>query len=455
MARPNILLFFTDDHAQWALGAYGNREIHAPTLDYLAQTGVRMANAFTPTPVCSPARACLLTGRLASQHGLHDYLAATDPEVDGVDWLGKELTLGQLLHEAGYQTGYCGKWHLGRDEHPQPGFESWFTLGRGYPILHQGPHEYGENGRHVRIPGRPTQVITDRAVDFLRGVSGERPFFLTVGYYATHSPWRDHPPRLVSQYADAAFADIPTDEMYPFGRQNLESTDPTREDPRAALAQYYAAVSEIDEGVGRIVDELAGLGLLANTVIIYTSDHGLNCGHHGIWGKGNGTLPLNMVEESIRVPLLLWHAEICGRQIRTEFVDHLDLFQTILEAAAVPLPAGRKYPGRSFWPLTQNQHLPGWRQAQYCEYGPVRMIRTRRYKLVDRHTAGPQELFDLQTDPREQFNVAEDPQYQQLRTELTAQLTAYFDHYADPQKSGHNGSQLPRCNNTEAWRTRE
>jgi choline-sulfatase len=306
MTRPNILLFVTDDHAQWALGAYGNREIHAPTLDYLAKTGVRMANAFTPTPVCSPARACLLTGRLASQHGLHDYLASTDPEVDGVDWLGDEIMLGQLLQEAGYQTGYSGKWHLGRDEHPQPGYDSWFTLGRGYPILHQGPHAYGENGEHVTIAGRPTQVITDRAVDFLRGVGEERPFFLTVGYYATHSPWRDHPPRLVSQYADCTFDDIPADEMHPFGRQNLESTDPTRDDPRAALAQYYAAVSEIDEGVGRIVDELAGSGLLDNTLIIYTADHGLNCGHHGIWGKGNGTLPLNMVEESIRVPLILW-----------------------------------------------------------------------------------------------------------------------------------------------------
>jgi len=103
--KKNILVFLTDDHAQWAMGAYGSQELHTPNLDFLAQTGVQMMEAFTPTPVCSPSRACFLTGRLSSQHGIHDYLSTTDPKIHNYPWLRDETTLAQLLSEAGYQTG--------------------------------------------------------------------------------------------------------------------------------------------------------------------------------------------------------------------------------------------------------------------------------------------------------------------------------------------------------------
>ncbi|MCE2470746.1 MAG: sulfatase-like hydrolase/transferase, partial [Anaerolineae bacterium] len=136
--QNNIILIVNDDLAQWALGSYGNREIHTPTLDYLAETGVLMENAFTPTPVCSPARACLLTGRLASQHGIHDYLSSTIPEIHRRPWLKDELTLAQLLARAGYQTAHCGKWHLGNDDQPQAGFGHWFSGVGDYPAEHGG-----------------------------------------------------------------------------------------------------------------------------------------------------------------------------------------------------------------------------------------------------------------------------------------------------------------------------
>jgi arylsulfatase A-like enzyme len=449
---PNILLFLTDDHAQWALGCYGNREIRTPSLDYLAQTGVQMRNAFTPTPVCSPARACLHTGQLASQHGIHDYLSSEDADIDAHNWLGDSITLAHLLHEAGYQTAQCGKWHLGHDEHPQADYDNWFTLGRGYPIPHHGPHEYGFDGEHQAIPGYITQIVTDRAIEFLRQRATHKPFFLTVGYYATHSPWQDHPERLVASYRQSTFEDIPQDVMYPFGRQNLESTDATRNNPREALAQYYAAVTEIDEGVGRLIDELNGLGILDETLIIYTSDHGLNCGHHGIWGKGNGTLPLNMVEESIRVPLIFWHSGLLyGRQQRPEFADHLDTFQTILAAANVTPPEGN-YAGRSLWPLLQNRHIPDWRRVQFGEYGDVRMVRTEQYKLVLRYPNEVGELFDLQADPREVRNLFGEPEYVGLVAELTAVLQAHFARYQDPHNNGLRVRELPQHNFTEAWR---
>ncbi len=338
----NILVFFTDDHAQWALGASGNEEIETPNLDYLAETGTVMENAFTPTPVCSPARACFLTGRTASQHGLHDYLGG-EPEFFAREWLKDEVTLPELLQSAGYQTGLVGKWHLGNDPEPQKGFDRWAALAGDYPIDATGPARYSLDGELETIAGSKAEVITDLAVEFLEDRDPERPFFLFVGHTQTHSPWEGQPERLLERYRNATFSAVPDDESWPFGVQNLESRDLIdRDRPREALAQYYAAVTAIDEGVGRLLDTLDAQGLRENTLIVYTSDHGLNCGHHGIWGKSNGTMPLNMVEESIRVPLLLNGPEVAAGQRRDEFVDHLDLFRTLLDVAGISAPDGEK-----------------------------------------------------------------------------------------------------------------
>ena len=454
--QRNILVIFNDDHAQWALGAYGNREIRSPNLDYLAQSGVLMDNAFTPTPICSPSRACFLTGRLASQHGLHDFLAFSDPVASSRWWLAGESTLAQLLVAHGYQTAMCGKWHVGNDVTPQAGFEYWFSLGGVYPINRSGPYPYSENGSVSERTGYKTSIITDKAVHFLRQRDAQRPFFLYVALRATHAPWRDHPERSVVPYRHCTFDDVPQDAMYPFGKQVLSSIAPTRNNPREALAHYYAAVTRTDEAIGRLLDELEARGLRKNTLVVYTSDHGLCCGHHGIWGKGNATLPLNMVEESIRVPLIFNQpGALFAPQRRQEFVDHLDLFQTLLDYADASLPDERagSYPGRSFLPLlTGSAALPAWRDAQFGEYGNLRMIRTRTQKLVLRYPDGPCELFDLLHDPRETVNCYGDPVYQELVRILTARLEAHFTRYEDPLKSGLRVRDLPRHNNAEAWR---
>ena len=453
---PNILLFLTDDHAQWAMGCAGNSELRTPTFDYLAQNGTRFANAFTPIPVCSPARACLHTGRLASQHGLHDYLNSNDPAVNSIHWLENETTLAQLFQAAGYQTGQFGKWHLGQDEHAAAGYDEWFSLGRDYPIPHEGPFRYGVNGRFQTLPGRISHNITEHAAQFLRARDAERPFFMTVGYYATHSPWQGQSERLAASYRNATFADVPQDETYPFGRQALESLNETRHQPREALAQYYAAVTEIDTAVGRLIDELESSGQLENTIIIYTADHGLNTGHHGIWGKGNGTLPLNMVEESIRVPLI-WYdgrsasADVPLPQIRTEFVDHLDTFLTILDVAGIA-PPDKNYVGRTYQRLLHNQTIPEWRAVQFGEYGNVRMLRTSRHKLVYRYPDGPNELFDLAADPREMNNIINREDMQTIVQAFIERLEGFFTRYEDPAKSGLRVRDLPRHNSSEAWR---
>lgn len=453
---PNILLIMGEDHGQWALGAAGNREIRTPTLDHLAETGVWMENAFTPTPVCSPSRACLLTGRLASQHGIHDYLGST-PDVESIDWMVDETTLPELLQGQGYQTALIGKWHLGRDAEPQRGFDRWVCHSFDYPFEHGGPHRYSIDGEIRTLDGYKTQILTDFAVDFLRERDPGRPFLLFVSYTATHSPWSGHPERLAAQYRGGDFTDVPSEPGPPGAIQNLESTNATRNDPREALAQYYAAVSEMDEGVGRLLDELEAQSLRGSTLVVYLSDHGLNCGQHGIWGKGNGTLPLNMVDESIRVPLIFNQpGRIFGRQRRGEFVDHLDVFRTLAEATGLSLPGATAdaLPGRSFLALLENTaSLPGWRDVQFGEYGDVRMIRTARHKLILRHPDGPHELYDLIQDPRETVNVIANPAHAALVADLTARVAAYFARHEDPAKSGLRVAERPRHNTTEAWRT--
>ncbi|MBZ0293000.1 MAG: sulfatase-like hydrolase/transferase [Anaerolineae bacterium] len=454
--QPNILVILTDDHGQWASGCYGNKEIHTPAMDYLAQAGVRMANAFTPTPVCSPARASFFTGLYASQHGIHDWLyyfrnrPETDRGLNDRQWL-EDPTLAQVLSQNGYQCALSGKWHCGQDDEPQPGFDYWYSLRSNYPP--QGG-EYSDHGTFRSYEGYHTDFITDNAVSFLRQRDQDRPFFLFVGYIGTHSPWAGHPERLVEQYRECSFEDIPADTVYPFGRLAGESTLRTRYNAREALAQYYASVTHIDEGIGRLLDELEAQGVDQNTLVVYTADHGLNCGQHGVWGKGNGTRPLNMLDESIRIPMIFHHPnQLFAGQVRAEFVDHCDLFETLLDYARASFDRERLYPGRSFKSILEKGQTPTeWKDAQFGEYGDVRMIRTRRYKLITRNNRGANQLFDLERDPRETTDVYHDPAYREIVAQLITQLDQFFTTYQDSEKNGLRVQELPQHNFNEAWR---
>ena len=448
--QPNILLFVTDDHGQWASGPYGNRELRTPNLDRLAATGVVMENAFTPTPVCSPARASLLTGLTPSQHGIHDYIAM---RFDRRDWLAGLQTLPQLLQKAGYRTGMCGKWHLGNEDRPAAGFDSWFSIGSAYPVHHCGTREFCQQGRMETLRGYVDDIIAERAAQFLQHPD-ERPFFLLVGLFAPHSPRDGHPLRFVDHYKDADYVDIPWGETYRFGALAGESLTVDRRREREHLAQYYAAVAHVDENVGRLLGLLEDSGRRQNTLVVYTSDHGLNCGHHGVWGKGNGTLPLNMLEESIRVPLILsWPGVLPAGARREEMVDHLDLFQTLVAAAGVRPPPNAEFAGESLLPLLQDAAAgSSWRTVQFGEYGPVRMARTRTHKLVRRFPNGPHELFDLAADPRENRNVIDDDGFRVQAERLSGLTEQYFGRYTAAGKSGLLGAALPQHNMTEAWR---
>lgn len=452
---PNIIVFFSDDHAQWALPAYDNREIHAPNLTHLARTGVVMQNAFTPCPVCSPARASFWTGLYPSQHGVHDHLAEDSADVGATDWLTGMTTLAQRLHNAGYTTALAGKWHCGAGEIPKPGFDFWYSAWRKTPKYDSPINKYSDQGAVVTRRGTDTRIISEAAVNFLRARDRRNPFFLFVGYAATHNPWINRPQRLVAAYRQASFCDILDEAAWPFG--SAGSHPPAPADPREARAQYYASVSMIDAGVGRLLDELDAQRARAETLIVYTSDHGLNLGQHGIWGKGNGSEPLNMLEESIRVPLILNQPGVVdGGQRRAEFVTHCDLHRTLLDFAGAAPHADAtqsQLPGRSIKPILLGEPATDWRNVYIGEYGTVRAIRDRRYKLVRR--AEGDLLHDLQSDPREAVNLIDDADCRLVVERLRALLDAFFTRYEVAAHRGMRGDALPIHNRREAWRSKQ
>ncbi len=456
-SKPNIVLFITDDHAAWANSCYGDPHVHTPNLDFLARHGIVMENSFTPTPVCSPARANLFTGRYASQHGIHDYLGSSEEFAADTYWLQHEETLQQLLQQQNYQTAVIGKWHLGQEHISKTGFDYSFTIGTAYPILHNAPRTFYREDQPVYCRGPLTRTITRESLRFLKERNTAQPFLLTVGHYTTHSPWEGHPERLAESYRRKHICSRDNGLHYPFGIQRNESLDRTRYNPTEALCQYYAAVSQIDESVGAVMDELYGQGILDDTLFIYTSDHGLNCGDHGLWGKGNATYPLNMVEQSIRIPLILHSpGRLLGRQRRAEYVNHTDLFQTILAMAGIDtgqLDSGRNYPGRNFLPiLTNEQSAAGWENIHYGEYGPVRMVQTPDYKLIQHPGDTDSLLIDLRNDSEELNNLYLDPAYREIRNALIKKIERFFAvHTSDEFDGVKQLEKLPKYNMLEAW----
>jgi arylsulfatase A-like enzyme len=207
---------------------------------------------------------------------------------------------------------------------------------------------------------------------------------------------------------------------------------------RAALQQYFAAVTALDANVGRLLQRLEELGLREDTLVVFMSDNGFSCGHHGFWGKGNGTNPRNMYENSIRVPAVFSHpGALPAGQVCADLVSAYDFTPTLLEYLDLPLPADGNLPGNSFLPL-----LRGERRGEsapvfvFDEYGPVRMIRSREWKYVYRHAYGPHELFHLAGDPDERSNLADDPDYASIQAGLHEEMEDWFRTYVIPGRDG-------------------
>ncbi|MEB2361913.1 MAG: sulfatase-like hydrolase/transferase [Bryobacteraceae bacterium] len=424
--RPNVVMFMTDDHGAWATGAYGCDGIYTPHIDRLAATGARFTRAFACTPVCSPSRMTYMTGALPSRHHVQDWLIPEDSFGSASRrWLEGFRTFPEVLAANGYSLGMCGKWHMGDDGKAQAGFSYWATVpGGGGPYTDA---EFVHNGVRRKMAGFKTDVQTDFALDFLDRFH-RQPFFLFVPFYAPHTPYNFQPEVDRKHYAESRFSCFPDLPPHPWQNKGLARMHGTRE---AKLA-YSALVSGVDRNVGRVLEKLEKLGVRQNTLVIFTADQGWNAGHHGVWGKGNGTVPFNMYEQSIQVPLIWNHSgRIRGGETPGPMVSSYDFFPSLLDYLGMKAPPDARRIGRSYAPFLRGAK-PSWRNRLFFEYAYVRALRTETLKYIERTEGYPSELYDLESDPGETRNVLGDGAYARALVDLRSELRDFFEKAGAP-----------------------
>jgi len=435
--KTNVIFILTDDQGPWALGCAGNPEIRTPSLDRLAGRGIRFTDFFCTSPVCSPSRASLMTGRIPSQHGVHDWIRDGNIAPGAIGYLDGLKCYPEVLAGNGWRCGLSGKWHLGDSIRPQGGFGHWFAHQKGGGQYNDAPMI--RDGKLVDEPGYVTDVITDDALAFL-DQNASRPFYLSVHYTAPHSPWTGHPREIVDSYDDCPFESCPQEPRHPWARGLTDNCLGNRE----MLKGYFAAVTAMDRNVGRIMDRVEKLGLSGRTLIVFTSDNGFSCGHHGFWGKGNGTNPLNMYENSVKVPLILSHpGRIAEGAVTDAMASGYDFMPTLVEYLGLPPLGDETLPGSSFAAVLDGTEQEGREEVVvFDEYGPVRMIRTRGWKYVERHAdgrgggAGETELYDLADDPDERENLAAEGSHSGRLKEMQGRLREWFGRYVDAGRDG-------------------
>jgi arylsulfatase len=426
MRQPNIVLFFTDQQRFDALSCAGNSELNTPNIDALAASGVRFSQACTSTPICVAARMSMAFGhRVARTHWVDNQkLPGPAPELPSI------MT---LLHDAGYVNHCVGKTHF---RHRHYGFHRVET---SEEVIHsvadddylmylrdQDVRTRHQNGFRDLLYFQPqtsgipkehhkTSWVTERSVDFLRRhtrYNSTRPFFLMTSWTAPHPPFAPCEPydemydpagMALPVFSERHISTLPATAWGHRGRLDRAHLDPDR--MRRIRALYYGLVSQVDEGVGRVMDELRSLGIDDNTVIIFTSDHGDMLGDHGLSQKN---VPY---EHSVRVPLIMhWPGRTAAGKTCEDLVGLTDVLPTIMHGCGLEYPVSEgPLPGSSLLSATGGG-LGEDRDAFAVDYGHGRnrwvSLRGRRYKYAWWASGGREELFDLQDDPWETANLA-------------------------------------------------
>ena len=425
--RTNVVMFMTDDHGAWATGTYGCGEMHTPNIDSLAAGGAKFSRAFACTPVCSPSRVTYLTGAIPSRHGVQDWLVTEDSFGPTTrNWYRGLTSYSEILARNGYALGMCGKWHMGNDDKAQAGFGYWASIPGG-----GGPYRdpsFVVNGETRALRGFKTDLVADFALDFLSRQKREDPFYLLVPFYAPHTPYDYQPEEYRKPYEGSRFSCFPRTPMNPWQNRDLANHHNNVQSRHA----YSALVSGVDHNVGRVLKRLEEMGVRENTLVIFTADQGWNAGHHGVWGKGNGTVPFNMYEESLRVPMIWNHpGGIRAGQTLDPMISSYDYFPAILDYLGIRAPADKRRPGRSYAGFLRGNRPP-WRNRLYFEYSYVRGIRTENLKYIERTKEWPSELYDLEADPGETRNAIDDVRHRKQLEALRADLKAFFKENGAP-----------------------
>ena len=440
----NIVFILTDDHRYDALGFLGHPFLETPHLDALARGGVHFQNAFVTTALCSPSRASILTGLYAHRHGV----------VDNYHPVSERLVFfSEHLQQAGYQTGFFGKWHMGGEhDEPQRGWDRWVSFkGQGSywadnrgstRIVAQSSTDLNVDGRRTPRRGYITDELTDYALEWLQSRDGAKPFMMYISHKAVHSdfvPANRHKDRYKDKpvTSPATQADTPANRVgKPMWVTNQRNSWHGVDFPYHTdldVANYYRRYCEtllaVDDNVGRVMAALKSKGLLDSTLIIYMGDNGFMFGEHGLIDKRCA------YEESMRVPLIAHCPELFAAGTKMpQLVANVDIAPTILESAGLQPP--ESLDGRSWLPLARVQAAP-WRDSLLYEYywernypqtPTMHALRGERFKYIRYHGLwDTDELYDLQADPRETKNLVAAPEHQATVQEMNAKLFATLE----------------------------
>ena len=449
MRRPNILFIMADDQGPWAYGATGDPNARTPNLDRLANDGARLTNYFCMSPVCSAARACLLTGLYSTQTGIPDYISPQQPESDVALDPGL-ATWPRHLMEAGYTTAHIGKWHLGSPA-TRHGYAESFE---GFQNVSKDPSvRMGQQSQ--QLTGYTTDLATDFAIDFVQRTHSKKqtPFLLSLHYFAPHANTFDR-----TDDGDRTWLPLSDEDWNHY--KDLDPVIPNPQFPdldiprlKRMTREYLASVHSVDRNVGRLLSALRKLGLVENTLIIFTSDNGYNLGHNGIWHKGNGWWILtnnrgdrpNLYDNSLRVPCIVcWPGVVGAGSVVADTLSHLDWFPTLLDVAGTSAPSEIARPGKNMLPLLRGEQI-AWDDDLFAQYSmwkwhqdgsKLRTFRTPQWKLIRnfRH-GGRDELYHLTEDPNENRNLidSQNPRVQKMRRELDEKMLTQMRLIDDPE----------------------
>ncbi|HEV2528776.1 MAG TPA: sulfatase-like hydrolase/transferase [Thermomicrobiales bacterium] len=456
----NILVLVTDQHRTDTLGCYGNDAVDTPALDGLAAAGTRFDRAFTPSAICTPARASLVTGVWPARHKL---LANFERNVGYIEELDDTFpSFAYPLREAGYRAGHIGKWHVGRERGPKDfGFEGTHFPGWSNPVRHPEyvawlqergypPYAISDEVRPTFPNGQPGNLLSavleqpaeatfeaflaDRAIERLRewaagARDGSAPFYLGVHWFGPHLPYIV--PREYHERYRSGTIDLPASMSETFaGKPRVQAEYAahwgadtlTADQWRELIASYWGYVTLIDEQIGRVLDAVRELGLWDTTAVLFSADHGEFTGSHRLNDKGPA-----MYDDIYQVPFLARVPGAPPGRAEGRFASFMDIPATVLDLAGVPVPA--HYDSRSLLPLIRDDSGVDWPDEIYAEFHghhfpyPQRMIRTERYKLVV-NPSDTNELYDLVADPDELTNRFHDPDpaFAEVRRDLMTRL---------------------------------
>lgn len=456
--RPNVILIVSDNQSPSLLGAYGNDEIKTPNIDLLAQQGVQFNNAFAVSGVCSPTRATLLTGLLPSQTGVHNALPAlNEKKHSGWSSIEEFRTMPQTLSQLGYRTAMIGKYHLGSPFSPQLGFDEWVTFKSGHTTSFYDV-EVIDNGEEYKVAEHLTDFWTKKAVDYIQRQSINAPFFLLLTYngpYMLPPTVNQIPKNRYAEWYSKNKPSFPQHAVHPYlenwARGTVAPTDQMSSDSTHAWAAIRALNNEtamintasetsmVDDGVGSVMRALNKAGLSENTVVIYTSDQGSSRGEHGLWGNTSWAYPFPAYDSHLKIPLIVHHPErIKGGVESSKTINQVDIFPTILDYIGRSDIEIKNTPGKSFLTILKGKG-EGWVNVAFFEFMNVRGVRTADWKFIKRFPTGPNELYEIKSDPDEMNNLYENENYRKVVVTLDRMIDTYYKKYADPKYDLWNG----------------